>query len=97
MPFAYGGSTDETTPAATGYQAVGFAYQSAGPDGDTAGDERNIAAEAATQAGADHAEASAVPTAEQEPYVPRFEVPPELKGSLPTTERIHKARDHPLT
>ena len=96
MPFAYGGNTAEATPAGSEYQAVGFAYESAGPGGDAPGDEGHTEAEAATQADADPIEASGVPTAEQEPYVPHLEVPAELQGSLPTTERIHQACDHPL-
>ena len=94
VPFTYDqpGSTGAAGQAKEDMRAVGFAY---GDQAETAGagDGAADAGDAAPNAEAAGTDASAgVPTVQLQPFVPRFEVPEDLRDSLPETERMHKVR-----
>ena len=73
-------------------QAVGFSY---GDQAETAGASDEAAGAGDAEPAAEAAGAGApggVPTVQPQPFVPRFEVPDDLRDSLPETERMHKVR-----
>ena len=73
-------------------QAVGF---SSGDEAETAGASDEAAGAGDAEPAAEAAGAGApggVPTVQPQPFVPRFEVPDDLRDSLPETERMHKVR-----
>ena len=94
VPFSYGGSSVAAEPSAGaggGYQAVGFSY-GGGSAATGAAAEGGGGLSVPEGAAGQQTAAAAVPTVALEPFLPRFEVPAELEGCLPETERMHKVR-----
>ncbi len=94
VPFTYDQpvSTGAAGQAGGDMRAVGFSY---GAQAETPGasDGAGDAGDAAPEAEAAGTDAPAgVPTVQPQPFVPRFEVPEDLRDSLPETERMHKVR-----
>lgn len=95
MPFVYGGgstSASNSTLDDGTYQAVGFAYSGAPeqtPVGAADGAGEGLGLQSSEGEGAGRGVGVAL---QEDAFLPRFVVPADLVGRLPTTERMHKVR-----